>query len=105
MRVIWSPLALRRVAEIVDQMSSDRPATAVKWAEDLFDLVGRLRTFPDRGRIVPELGQPSIRELIYGDYRVVYKVEGAKIGVLTVRHGRRQFEVSEPRPRIARRRA
>ncbi len=49
--------------------------------------------------MVPELDQPSIRELIYGDYRVVYKIEGAKIGILTVRHGKRRFEVSEPRPR------
>jgi len=98
-RIIWSPVALRRVDEIVDHMSSDRPGAAAAWAEGLFDLVGRLRTFPDSGRTVPELGQPSIRELIYGEYRVVYKVEGSRIGVLTVRHGRRRFEVSEPRRR------
>jgi plasmid stabilization system protein ParE len=96
-RIVWSPVALQRVEEIVDHVSSDRPGAAREWAEGLFDLVDRLRAFPDRGRIVPELGQPSIRELIYGDYRVVYKIEGATIGVLTVRHGRRQFEVSEPR--------
>ena len=97
MRVVWSPVALRRVEEIVDHLSSDRPGAAAEWAEGLFDLVGRLKAFPDRGRMVPELGQSSIRELIYGDYRVVYRVEGSKIGVLTVRHGRRRFEVSEPR--------
>jgi toxin ParE1/3/4 len=83
----------------MDHMSSDRPGTAAKWAEGLFDLVGRLQAFPDRGRVVPELRQPSIRELIYGDYRVVYRIDGSKIGVLTVRHGRRRFEVSEPRKR------
>jgi len=100
-RVTWSPVALRRVDEIVDHMSRERPGTAAQWAEGLFDLVYRLRTFPDSGRMVPELGQPSIRELIYGEYRVVYKVEGSKIGVLTVHHGRRQFPVSEPRRRTA----
>jgi plasmid stabilization system protein ParE len=78
-RIVWSPVA------------------ALEWAQGLFELVRRLREFPDRGRVVPELGQPSIRELIYGDYRVVYRIEGSRIGVLTVRHGRRQFEVSEPR--------
>lgn len=99
MRIVWSPVALRRIEEIVENMSSDRPAAAAGWSEGLFDLVGRLQEFPDRGRMVPELGHPSIRELIYGDYRVVYKIEGAKIEVLTVRHGRRTFEVSEPRRR------
>jgi plasmid stabilization system protein ParE len=92
-------VALRRVEEIADHMSGDRPGAAADWVAGLFDLVGRLPTFPNRGRIVPELGQSSIRELIYGDHRVVYKVEASRIGILTVRHGRRQFEVSEPRRR------
>ena len=99
MKIVWSPVALQRIDEIVDHIASDRPDAAVEWAEKLFDLVGRLQSFPDRGRMVPELGQASIRELIYGDYRVVYKIEGAKIGILTVRHGKRRFEVSEPRRR------
>ena len=92
-------MALNRIEEIVDHISSDRPVAAAEWAAGLFDLVGRLQSFPDRGRMVPELRQPSIRELIYGDYRVVYRIEGAKIGILTVRHGKRRFEVSEPRQR------
>lgn len=99
MKIVWSPVALQRIEEIVDHISSDRPGAAAEWAEGLFDLVGRLESFPDRGRTVPELGQASIRELIYGDYRVVYKIEGAKVGILTVRHGKRRFEVSEPRRR------
>jgi plasmid stabilization system protein ParE len=97
-KVVWSPVALQRVEDIVDYMQSDRSGAAAEWAAGLFDTVGRLRSFPDRGRMVPELGQPSTREVIYGDYRVVYRIEGSKIEVLTVRHGRRRFEVSEPRP-------
>ena len=105
MRIVWSPVALSRVEEIVEYLSSERPGTAASWVEGLFDLVHHLRAFPDRGRIVPELRQPSIRELIYGEYRVVYRVERSKIEVLTVRHGRRQFEVSEPRHGVEQRQA
>jgi plasmid stabilization system protein ParE len=92
-------LALRRVTGIVDYISRDRPDTAVQWAEGLFDLVSQLESFPGRGRIVPEVGRPDIRELLYGEYRVVYKVQAASVGVLTVRHGRRRFEISEVRRR------
>ena len=99
MRVVWSPLALRRVTEIVDYMSRDRPETAAQWAEGLFALAGQLEAFPGRGRVVPEIGRPAIRELLYGEYRIVYKVQAANVGILTVRHGRRQFAVSEVRRR------
>ena len=99
MKVVWSPLALQRVTEIVEYISRDRPAAALEWASGLFDLVSQLEAFPDRGRVVPEVGRPAIRELLYGEYRVVYKVQPASLGILTVRHGRRRFQVSEARRR------
>ena len=48
-----------------------------------------------RGRVVPELSREEIRELIYGDYRVVYRVAERRVDVLTVRHGRRRFDPDE----------
>ena len=95
MRVRWSLLALRRVSEIVEYISRDRPEAARKWAEGVFDLVDQLEKFPGQGRMVPEVGRPSIREVIYGEYRVIYKVQAKAIGVLTVRHGRRRFDPRE----------
>lgn len=87
------------MSEIVDYISRDRPEAARKWAEGVFDAVGQLERFPGQGRVVPEVGRPSIRELIYGEYRVIYKVQATAIGVLTVRHGRRRFDPREVRRR------
>ncbi len=67
MSVRWSLLALRRMSEIVDYISRDRPEAARRWAEGVFDAVDQLEGFPDQGRVVPEVGRPSIRELIYGE--------------------------------------
>lgn len=92
-------LALRRMSEIVDYISRDRPEAARQWAEGVFDAVDELGSFPGQGRVVPEVGRPSIRELIHGEYRVIYKVEAKAIGVLTVRHGRRRFDPREVRGR------
>lgn len=83
------------MSEIVEHISRDRPEAARQWAEGVFDAVDRLPDFPDQGRIVPEVGRPEVRELLYGEYRVLYKVEAKSIGVLTVRHGRRRFDPDE----------
>lgn len=99
MKIRWSLLALRRISEIVDYISRDRPDAARKWAEGVFDAVDELATFPGQGRVVPEVGRPSVRELIHGEYRVIYKVEAKAIGILTVRHGRRRFDPREVRGR------
>jgi toxin ParE1/3/4 len=48
--------------------------------------VERLTDFPESGRVVPELGAPQVRELIFGAYRVFYRVDTA-VHVLSVRHG------------------
>ena len=97
MRVRWSLLALQRVSEIVEYISHDRPVAAEEWAIGVFDTVRQLEKFPDRGRVVPEVGRASIRELVHGEYRVIYTVEAKSIGILTVRHGRRRFDPNEIR--------
>jgi len=68
---------------------------AQEWASGIFQLADQLARFPRRGRIVPEVRRSSIRELIYGDYRVIYKIESTSVGILTVRHGRRRFDPTE----------
>ena len=53
----------------------------------LLALVGRiesLRAFPERGRIVPELGMESIRELIHPPFRIVYRLDRGTVRVLRV---------------------
>lgn len=95
MRVIWSPLALDRVEEIVDYIARDRPQAARDWVVGLFDTAGTLAMFPEKGRVVPEVGRAEIRELSYERYRVIYKVESTRVAVLTVRHGRRLLDLKD----------
>ena len=46
---------------------------------------------PNMGRIVPEIGDESIRELIYRQYRIIYIVDDGSAEILTVYHSSRQF--------------
>lgn len=52
---------------------------------------------PRRGRVVPELDRPDVRELLIGNYRFVYRIGDAEIVVLTVRHGRQLLDPDELR--------
>jgi Plasmid stabilization system protein len=86
MQVVWTDPALERVAEVAVYIAQDDPDVADRWTLELFDAVERLADFPESGRMVPELGARDVRELIFGAYRVFYRV-GSAVEVLSVRHG------------------
>ena len=65
-----------------------RQATSLL-AERLVAAVGRLERFPQSGRVVPEVGDETLREVIYENYRLVYRVHADSVEVVTVYHGAR----------------
>jgi plasmid stabilization system protein ParE len=95
MKIIWSPLAIERMTEFVDFISRDKPKAAEKWAREAFARVEQLTSFPDSGRIVPEVERQDIRELIYGNYRIIYRVADDELTILTARHSRQLLDVEE----------
>jgi len=86
MRIIWSPLAVARIEEISDYIALDNIEASIKWVEDVFQLVDNLRDYPESGRVIPEIDKESIREIIFGNYRIVYNVDIEIISILTVRN-------------------
>jgi len=61
---------------------------------DVLAAVERLADFPNSGRLVPELKDPVIREILFGSYRIVYRVKGDLVELLTVYHGARLLDPS-----------
>ena len=98
MKIIWSPLAIDRTTEITEYIAQDNPSAAVMWVETLFDKIQILKSSPKSGRVVPESHREDIRELIYGNYRIIYRLEKNKISVLTVRHGKQILPLEETKP-------
>jgi plasmid stabilization system protein ParE len=95
MRILWSPLSVDRVSEIARYIAQDNPVAAESWINTVFKKVERLKAFPECGRIVPETGNKAIRELIYDNYRIIYRLEEKRISVLTIRHGKQILPVDE----------
>ncbi len=95
MKIIWSPLAIDRTTEIAEYIAQDNPPAATKWVEVLFDKVLVLKSSPKIGRMVPETHREDIRELLYGNYRIIYRIEKSKISILTVRHGKQILPIED----------
>jgi addiction module RelE/StbE family toxin len=89
--VRWTVGAREDLREIVEHIAADSPTYARAMAMRILGSVKRLRAHPALGRVVPEYEDESIRELIVGNYRVVYRVEGRRVGVLAVVHGARDL--------------
>ena len=95
MNITWSPLAVEQVRDIATYIALDKPLVAVQWAEKIFNSVERLSDFPNSGRIVPEISRNEIREIVQGNYRVIYKVKEKEILVLIVKSYRQVLNENE----------
>jgi plasmid stabilization system protein ParE len=95
MRIVWSPLAVERASEIVDYIAQDKPLAADKWIHTVFLRVEQIRSNPEIGRIVPEINERQFRELIYGNYWIIYRSETKQISILTIRHGSQILPIDE----------
>jgi plasmid stabilization system protein ParE len=86
---------LDRALEAKGHIAADNPRAADKWAAGLLAIVAKLKRHPRLGRVVPEIRQEEYRELIYGNYRVVYRISKNMISILTVRHYKRDFDPTD----------
>lgn len=86
MKLLWAPLSLKRMQEIADYIAADNLSAAHDWVDSVFQKVDLLKKNPEIGRIVPEIGRPDIRELLHGNYRIIYSYFSKQISILTVRH-------------------
>jgi plasmid stabilization system protein ParE len=84
--VVWRPQALRDLEAIGAYYEEVAPDFAPLFVAGAFEAAARLSDFPHAGRIVPEIGDESIRELIYRQYRIIYVVIEDAAEVLTGLH-------------------
>ena len=91
MEVRWTEAALEHVRAIRDFIAADSPFYAERTAERLLGRSEQLADHPRSGRVVPERGDPDVREVIEGSYRIIYQVGPARVEVLAVVHGRREL--------------
>ncbi len=91
-RIKWSPKAAFHFEGICDYIAKDSKYYAVLFAKKVVAIVKSLPQFPKTGRIVPEYNDENLREKIYGNYRIVYRIKEEVIEIVAICHGARQLE-------------
>jgi toxin ParE1/3/4 len=94
-KVIISKYAEEDIKEIINYYLTIDSAFAESLLSSFEARILELRAFPDRGRIVPELEKQGItnyRELIEGNYRIVYRVSPENVAILSMIDSRRNLE-------------
>lgn len=91
--VRWTLQANEDMAQIAEFISIDSIHYARIQLERFFDAAKVLERFPEYGKPVPELNAMEIREILVGNYRIIYRIISAnRIDVITVHHSRRLLD-------------
>jgi plasmid stabilization system protein ParE len=95
--VEWSEDAHDALDAICAFIALDSPSAADVFSYTVTEATRSLALFPRAGRVVPEFGREDIRELIVGNYRVVYLLIGDAVRIVTIHHGARMLRLGPDR--------
>ena len=95
MSVRWTEQAFARLAGIEDYVAADSPTAARRLITRLVRRASTLARTPSIGRRVPELPGSDLRELIEGNYRIVYRARPPRVEILTVFEGHQRFPLAD----------
>ncbi|HSL88600.1 MAG TPA: type II toxin-antitoxin system RelE/ParE family toxin [Ignavibacteriaceae bacterium] len=91
--VNWTDQSLDDIQNIAEYIAKDSESYAKIQVQRFFSRIEILYKYPESRRMVPEIGDASIRELIIGNYRIIYHiVNNKRIEILTVHHSRRLLD-------------
>jgi toxin ParE1/3/4 len=89
-KIKWTNIALEDLRTVYDYVAQDSPKYADRLMDKIIERVDALEQHPMIGRKVPEFNDENIRELIEGNYRIIYRVEpDENIGISRVHHSAR----------------
>lgn len=87
-KLIWSPKSIQRLEEIFEYIAQDSMDDARIFVGDFIKIVNTIPDFPKMGRSVPEFEDVCVRERMYKNYRVVYRIQNDIIEIVTIVHSR-----------------
>jgi addiction module RelE/StbE family toxin len=90
-KINWSDSAISDLKQICTFISRDNPSAAQKVGQGILDHVSILETFPFIGPAYPRRSSGTVREIVFGKYRIFYEIlsEPKAVNVLRVWHSAR----------------
>jgi plasmid stabilization system protein ParE len=96
MKVDWTLHAVENVEGIRDYIAQQSPYYGQRMVSRILSRSKQLEMFPQSGEMVPEYQEPSLRELIEGPYRIIYRVKPQSVLIVVVIHGARLLPEKSP---------
>jgi len=90
-RVVWAESAQHALDEVLRSIANDSPDGADRVLSRALEVAASLATLSERGRVVPEIGESTLRELFVYDYRLLYRVRDDRVVISAFLHGARDF--------------
>jgi toxin ParE1/3/4 len=90
-RVAWTETAWRDLERVAEYIAEDSPGYAAAIIRRIRDRARSLEELTERGRVVPELDDPTVRELVVGSYRLIYEADEESVYILALIHGARDL--------------
>jgi toxin ParE1/3/4 len=97
-KIKWSKDSLEDLKEICHFIALDSPFYAALMKDRVVEMVEHLELFPEMGRHVPESDNPSVRELIFKNYRIIYQIKEGFLEIITILHGSRLLKLKSSNP-------
>ncbi len=94
-KIKWTPQSLDDVDAIASFIARNSGYYAQMFTIKILEIVEHLKLFPESSRIVSELNRKEIREVIFGNYRIIYRMKEELVEILTVYHSARLLDVSK----------
>ncbi|MDI6688096.1 MAG: type II toxin-antitoxin system RelE/ParE family toxin [Desulfobacterales bacterium] len=98
MKIEWTEPAISDLEGIRDYIGKDSEYYASRFIGRIIEAVEMLVYSPEMGRRIPETEEENLRELLFQNYRIMYRSESNRILVLTVIHAARDISQKEPKP-------
>lgn len=98
MAVEWSARARTDIRELHAYIAQDSPHYARRFVEKILNATEALTDHPQIGRKVPEADRDDIRELIFQNYRIIYRIKPEHVYIVTVLHGGREVSGQAAKP-------
>jgi toxin ParE1/3/4 len=98
MKIKWTDPAIESLRNLHGYIAKDSEIYASNFVQRIVLAVEKLTDFPRLGRVVPEADEETIRELLYQNYRIIYRITGEWVEILTVIQGSRDLNSFKPAP-------
>lgn len=98
MRIEWTENAVKDLESIYNYIASDSEIYASGFVDKIIDSAERLKNMPEIGRVVYEADDTNVREIIFQNFRIIYKIKPQVVQIIAIIRGSRDLSSFSIKP-------